>query len=67
MSVNMGPATSLVCSVAPVPDPDAAFATATAAGARQVHAVADAYGWRLGRVVDPFGHHRESGRPLASS
>jgi PhnB protein len=26
--------------------------------------VAEDYGWRLGRVVDPFGHHWEIGRPL---
>jgi PhnB protein len=25
----------------------------------------DNYGWRLGRVLDPFGHHWEIGRPLA--
>jgi PhnB protein len=48
-----------------VPYPDAAFAKALAAGARQVVAVEDAYGWRVGRVVDPFGHHWEIGRPLA--
>jgi PhnB protein len=48
-----------------VPDPDAMFAQAIAAGARQVVAVEDNYGWRLGRVVDPFGHHWEIGRPLA--
>jgi PhnB protein len=47
-----------------VPDPDAAFARAAAAGARVVSAVEDAYGWRVGRVVDPFGHHWEIGRPL---
>jgi PhnB protein len=48
-----------------VPDPDAAAARAVAAGARLVYAVADQdYGWRLGRVVDPFGHHWEIGRPL---
>jgi PhnB protein len=47
-----------------VPDPDATFARAVAAGASQVHAVEEAYGWRLGRVVDPFGHHWEIGRPL---
>jgi len=23
------------------------------------------YGWRVGRIVDPFGHHRENGKPLA--
>ena len=46
------------------PDPDAACAQAIAAGAREVVAVENAYGWRLGRVVDPFGHHWEIGRPL---
>jgi PhnB protein len=35
-----------------------------AAGAKQVIAVRDEYGWRVGRVVDPFGHHWEIGRPL---
>jgi PhnB protein len=49
-----------------VPDPDAMFANALAAGAREVHAVGEAHGWRLGRVVDPFGHHWEIGRPLVS-
>jgi PhnB protein len=49
-----------------VPDPDATFAGAIAAGAREVVAVKEDYGWRLGRVVDPFGHHWEIGRPLAS-
>jgi PhnB protein len=47
-----------------VPDPDVMFARAVAAGATQVVAVEEAYGWRLGRVVDPFGHHWEIGRPL---
>jgi PhnB protein len=48
-----------------VPDPDAMFAKAIAAGALEVVAVKDDYGWRLGRVVDPFGHHWEIGRPLS--
>src|SRR4030081_3923335 len=48
-----------------VPDPDAMFAKALAAGAREVVAMEEMYGWRLGRVVDPFGHHWEIGRPLA--
>jgi PhnB protein len=47
-----------------VPDPDAMFAKAVAAGATQVVAMENNYGWRLGRVVDPFGHHWEIGRPL---
>jgi PhnB protein len=49
-----------------VPDPDAMFARALAAGAREVVPMQDNYGWRLGRVVDPFGHHWEIGRPLES-
>ncbi len=48
-----------------VPDPDATFAKAVAAGAREIFPVEKAHGWRLGRVVDPFGHHWEIGRPLA--
>jgi PhnB protein len=47
-----------------VADPDAMFAKAIAAGGAQVVAMANAYGWRLGRVLDPFGHHWEIGRPL---
>ncbi len=47
-----------------VPDPDAMFAQALAAGAQTVFAVEEAHGWRLGRVVDPFGHHWEIGRPV---
>lgn len=48
------------------PDPDALFAQAVAAGAREIAPVEEAYGWRVGRVVDPFGHHWEIGHPLAS-
>jgi PhnB protein len=48
-----------------VPDPDAMFAQAVAAEAKEVFAVEEAHGWRLGRVVDPFGHHWEIGRLLA--
>ena len=49
-----------------VADPDAMFVQAVAAGAEVVVAVGEAYGWRLGRVVDPFGHHWEIGHPRAS-
>jgi len=48
-----------------VDDPDAVFAQACAAGARVVYPVTEAHGWRLGRVVDPFGHHWEIGRELS--
>src|SRR5438093_3506784 len=49
-----------------VPDPAAMFAKALAAGAREVFPLEEAHGWRLGRVVDPFGHHWEIGGPLGS-
>src|SRR2546426_10403467 len=61
---SLGRASALM--ILTVPDPDAMFAKALAAGAREVVAVKEDYGWRLGRVVDPFGHHWEIGRPLAS-
>ena len=48
-----------------VDDPDAVFAGAVAAGAKSVWPVDDQpYGWRVGRVADPFGHHWEIGKPL---
>ena len=47
-----------------VDDPDAAVERAIAAGATLVRPVADEHGWRLGRIVDPFGHHWEIGTPL---
>lgn len=48
-----------------VADPDAVFARAVAAGATEVWPVGEEHGWRLGRVVDPFGHHWEIGHELA--
>ncbi len=48
-----------------VVDPDTLFANALAAGAIEIYPVADQdYGYRLGRLADPFGHHWEIGRPL---
>ena len=48
-----------------VADPDAVAQRAIAAGASELFAIADQpYGWRQGRVVDPFGHHWLIGRPL---
>jgi PhnB protein len=45
-------------------DPEGAVERAVAAGATLVRPVADEHGWRLGRVVDPYGHHWEIGVPL---
>jgi len=48
-----------------VANPDAFAASAIAAGATEVYPVADQhYGYRLGHVIDPFGHHWEICRPL---
>jgi len=48
-----------------VADPDAVFARAIKAGAKEVYPVSEEHEWRIGRVVDPFGHHWEIGRPLS--
>ena len=60
---SLGGATTRM--VLTVEDPDAVFRNAVAAGASEVSPVTDQpYGWRVGRVLDPFGHHWEIGRPL---
>lgn len=46
-------------------EPDQAFSRAVAAGATVVWPMGNQHGWRIGRVVDPFGHHWEIGKPLA--
>jgi PhnB protein len=46
-----------------VDDPDGVQRRAVAAGAMETSPVADEHGWRVGRIVDPFGHEWEIGRP----
>jgi PhnB protein len=46
-----------------VDNPDAICDQAVAAGAKQIVPVADQHGWRLGRILDPAGHHWEIARP----
>jgi PhnB protein len=48
-----------------VADPDAVFARAIKAGAKEVYPVTEEHDWRIGRVVDPFGHQWEIGRPVS--
>jgi len=62
-TLNGGTTSRMILSVA---DPDAVFLRACAAGAHVVYAIAEGHGWRVGRVVDPFGHHWEIGRQLAA-
>jgi PhnB protein len=49
-----------------VSDPDTVFDRAVASGATEIYPVGDGNGWHVGRVADPFGHHWEIGRPLAT-
>ncbi|HEX4415891.1 MAG TPA: VOC family protein [Lacipirellulaceae bacterium] len=68
-NLNFSPETLGGCSVRMlliVDDPAAMCAQAVTAGAKQVVAVECAHGWELGRIVDPFGHHWEIGRPTES-
>ena len=65
--LNFSPESLGGCSVRMllvVEDPDAVCRRAIAAGAKQVVPVADGHGWRLGRILDPFGHHWEIGRQV---
>ena len=65
---NFSPQTLGGCSVRMlliVADPAAVCARAVKAGAKQVVTVADGHGWRIGRIVDPFGHHWEIARQLS--
>ncbi len=48
-----------------VKDPDSMFEQALAAGASEISPVIEGYGWRVGRFVDPFGHHWEIGKRLS--
>jgi PhnB protein len=64
---NFSPETlqgSSVRMILTVADPDAVFSQARSAGASEVYPVSEGHGWRIGRVVDPYGHHWEIGRPL---
>jgi PhnB protein len=58
----IGGATSRTLLV--VEDPDAVVKRAVDAGAAEASPVNDEYGWRIGRVIDPFGHEWEVGKPI---
>ena len=70
-NLNFSPFTlggSTVRMVLIVNDPDAVFNRAVAAGADGRWPVVDQpYGWRIGRLIDPYGHHWEIGRPMSDS
>jgi PhnB protein len=49
-----------------VEDADSALRQAVAAGATKSSPVSKEHGWRLGRIIDPFGHEWEIGTPLGT-
>ena len=64
---NFSPATvggGTVRIILTVANPETFFSRALEAGATEVFPVREDYGWKLGRLVDPFGHHWEIGHPV---
>ena len=49
-----------------VDDPDAVAAQAVSAGATEASHVGDEHGWRVGRIIDPYGHEWEIGKPIGA-
>ena len=47
-----------------VGNPEAVFKRALEAGASEVFPISEDHGWKLGRLIDPFGLHWEIGHPL---
>ncbi len=47
-----------------VDDPETTQRRTVDAGAVEMSPVAEEHGWLVGRVVDPFGHEWEIGRPV---
>ena len=60
--LTIGGATSRTLLV--VDEPEAVVQESVRAGATEKSPVGDEHGWRLGRIVDPFGHEWEIGKPL---
>jgi PhnB protein len=58
----IGGATSRTLLV--VEEPETVLRQAVAAGATESSPVSNEHGWRLGRIIDPFGHEWEIGAPL---
>jgi PhnB protein len=61
---SLGGATGRLLLV--VDDPPAVAEAAVSAGGHLKSPVAEEHGWLVGRVVDPFGHEWEIGRPLGA-
>ena len=49
-----------------VDQPEALLERAVHAGATETSPITEEHGWRLGRIVDPFGHEWEIGKPAGT-
>jgi PhnB protein len=49
-----------------VDNPEEVVVRAVAAGATESSSVGEERGWRLGRIIDPFGHEWKVGKPSAA-
>lgn len=64
---NRSPATiggNPVRLILTISDPDTLFSRALAAGATQICPVTTEESWKIGKLMDPFGHIWEIGHPL---
>ena len=61
---RLGGATGRLLLVVDIPEH--VVAAAVSEGAQESSTVQDEHGWRLGRIVDPFGHEWEIGKPLGA-
>ena len=61
---TLGGATSRTLLV--VDDPETFMDRAVDAGAAEKSPVGTEHGWRIGRIIDPFGHEWEIGRPIGA-
>jgi PhnB protein len=62
----LGSGAGSVRMILSVDDPDSVFEQAVGAGATVVAPIHEDYGWRTGRVTDPFGHDWEVSKQLPS-
>ncbi len=63
--VEVGKGGGPVRMIITVDDPDPLFERALAAGGAEVSSMSEDYGWRIGRLADPFGMHWEIGKQLS--
>jgi PhnB protein len=64
---NLGPESlggGSVRMILTIADPETLFSKALEAGATEIFPIGVEHGWKIGRLVDPFGHHWEIGHQI---